>query len=448
MAQDSMMANLFGVSPEIYQQNQQEIARKQGIEFAQLDPYERVNAMAYTQGRGLGSAIGGLLGVQDPAMKLMSQRAEIGKQYDLTKPEGFALMSKELFARNDPQGAAIALQRAKELQESLAKTDLEAAQAGKARAESGEIASKRDSLTSRIQALTDSGMSEALAKGIASNDKAFADTIAAKNIATPAEYAVQARALGFEVKPYLKDYTSQQIQSMEKGVFAHKAGIAKAGATSMIIPVDQMFNKAFTAQDAEKQANSWNAAGEAFATIPSTRQKLADVRGLIDNSFTGTGANVKLGASKLARALNLPVDINKASNTEITEALTTQFAITELKKNFGSNPAVKDFEYQLKVKPGILQEPETFKRLVSNLEKGLVAEEVAYKRGEQYKQNNKGSIYGFNPYSAKAEATTQVNRYYELMNLADKAKTGKGTPLTSAQIQEAQTLQKELGGNL
>jgi hypothetical protein len=95
-----------------------------------------------------------------------------------------------------------------------------------------------------------------------------------------------------------------------------------------------------------------------------------------------------------------------------------------------------------------LQEPETFKRLVSNLEKGLVAEEVAYKRGEQYKQNNKGSIYGFNPYSAKAEATTQVNRYYELKDLADKAKAGKGQPLTQAQIQEAQTLQKELGGNL
>jgi len=337
---------------------------------------------------------------------------------------------------------------AREAQVKQAEASQKYAQANKAMAESGEIAAKRESLNSRVQALVDAGTPENLAKGIASNDKAFSDFVAARNIATPADYAVQARALGYEVKPFLKDYTPEQIQAMESGVFKHKAGIAKAGATSMIIPIDKMFDKAFTAQDAEKQANSWNAAGEAFQTIPSTRQKLSEVRSLIDNSFTGTGADVKLGAAKLARALNLPIDIKKASNTEITEALTTQFAITELKKNFGSNPAVKDFEYQLKVKPGILQEPETFKRLVSNLEKGLVAEEVAYKRGEQYKKDNKGSIYGFNPYSAKAEATTQVNRYYELMNLADKAKTGKGSPLTPAQLQEAQTLQKELGGNL
>ena len=441
------MSGLFGITPESYQDTRQLQEQAQALQQAQLNPYEAVNYMAARAGQQLGRGIGGLLGGQDPTLQRISAFQNLASQADLSTPEGYINFGKQLMSV-DPQRGALAIQRGQQMAQELEKTNLEAAQAGKARAESGEITAKRDSLNSRIQALVDNGMPESQAKGIASNEKAFADTIAARNIATPAEYAVQAKALGYKVNPYLKDYSQQEIQAMEKGVFANKAGIAKAGATSMIIPIDKMFDKAFTAQDADKQANSWNAAGEAFATIPSTRQKLADVRSMIDSSFTGTGANVKLGASKLARALNLPIDINKASNTELTEALTTQFAITELKKNFGSNPAVKDFEYQLKVKPGILQEPETFKRLVSNLEKGLVSEEVAYKRGEQYKQNNKGSIYGFNPYSAKAEATTQVNRYYELINLADKAKTGKGDPLTAAQIQEAQTLQKELGGNL
>ena len=116
MAQDSMMANLFGISPEIYQQNQQEAGRKQGIEFAQLDPYERVNAMAYTQGRGLGGTIGGLLGTQDPVMRLMSQRAELGQQFDLSTPQGFKSLARELLAKNDPQGAQIALQKGSELE--------------------------------------------------------------------------------------------------------------------------------------------------------------------------------------------------------------------------------------------------------------------------------------------------------------------------------------------
>ena len=132
MAQDSMMANLFGVSPEIYQQNQQDLARKQGIEFAQLDPYERVNAMAYTQGRQAGNIASNLLGVQDPVMRLMSQRAELGQKYDLTTPEGFKSLAKELLAKNDPQGAQIALQKGSDLELRESQINLREAQALKA----------------------------------------------------------------------------------------------------------------------------------------------------------------------------------------------------------------------------------------------------------------------------------------------------------------------------
>jgi hypothetical protein len=116
MAQDSIMANLFGVSPEIYEQNRQEQTRKQAIEFAQLDPYERTNAMAYIGGRGLGNIVGGALGAQDPVMRLMSQRAELGQQFDLSTPQGFKSLAKELLAKNDPQGAQIALQKGSELE--------------------------------------------------------------------------------------------------------------------------------------------------------------------------------------------------------------------------------------------------------------------------------------------------------------------------------------------
>ena len=446
MAQD-IVSGLFGLSPEMYQQQMAGQALAEGAQLGRLPPDAFGRAMLYSGGAQLGRGLGGALGAQYPMLQLISQRNAVMRGVDLNDVNSIMQGAKAL-SQFDPQGASALANLAREAQAKQAEASQKFAQATKAIAETGEITAKRESLNSRIQALIDAGTPESLAKGIASNDKAFADFVAARNIATPADYAVQARALGYEVKPFLKDYTPEQIQAMESGVFKHKAGIAKAGATSMIIPIDKMFDKAFTAQDAEKQANSWNAAGEAFQTIPATRQKLADVKTLIDTSFTGTGADVKLGAAKLARALNLPIDIKKASNTEITEALTTQFAINELKKNFGSNPAVKDFEYQLKVKPSILQEPETFKKLVTNLEKGLLSEEVAYKQGEAYKKSNNGSIYGFNPYSAKAEATTKVNRYYELMDLADKAKAGKGVALTPAQIQEAQNLQKELGGNV
>ena len=116
MAQDSIMGSLFGVSPEIYEQNRQEQTRKQAIEFAQLDPYERTNALAFIGGRGLGNIVGGALGAQDPVMRLMSQRAELGQQFDLSTPQGFKSLARELLAKNDPQGAQIALQKGSELE--------------------------------------------------------------------------------------------------------------------------------------------------------------------------------------------------------------------------------------------------------------------------------------------------------------------------------------------
>jgi len=139
MAQDSIMGNLFGVSPAIYEQNKEEATRKQALEFSKLDPYERTNALAFIGGRGLGNIVGGAIGAQDPVMMTLSKRAELGQKYDLTKPEGYESMSKELFALNDPQGADIALQRAKTLQDSIGKLNLQAAQAGKAIAEADKI---------------------------------------------------------------------------------------------------------------------------------------------------------------------------------------------------------------------------------------------------------------------------------------------------------------------
>jgi len=116
MAQDSIMGNLFGVSPAIYEQNKEEATRKQALEFSKLDPYERTNAMAFIGGRGLGNIVGGALGAQDPVMMMLSQRAELGQQFDLSTPTGFKSLAKELLVKNDPQGAQIALQKGSELE--------------------------------------------------------------------------------------------------------------------------------------------------------------------------------------------------------------------------------------------------------------------------------------------------------------------------------------------
>ena len=81
-----IVQSLFGVSPEMYQQAQQQRADAQALQYAKLDPFQRAN---YAIGRGanmLGGAIGGALGGQDPELQRITLRQQIASQIDFTDP--------------------------------------------------------------------------------------------------------------------------------------------------------------------------------------------------------------------------------------------------------------------------------------------------------------------------------------------------------------------------
>jgi hypothetical protein len=81
-----IVQSLFGVSPQMYQQQQQDRMDAQALRFAQLDPFQQAN---FAIGRGanmLGGAIGGALGGQDPELQRITRRQQIASQIDLTDP--------------------------------------------------------------------------------------------------------------------------------------------------------------------------------------------------------------------------------------------------------------------------------------------------------------------------------------------------------------------------
>ena len=81
-----IVQSLFGVSPESYQQAQQQRADAQALQYAQLTPFQQAN---YAIGRGanmLGGAIGGALGGQDPELQRITLRQQIASQIDFTDP--------------------------------------------------------------------------------------------------------------------------------------------------------------------------------------------------------------------------------------------------------------------------------------------------------------------------------------------------------------------------
>ena len=146
MATDSIMAGLFG-TPEAYQQQQQALAQNQASTFAQLDPYERVNAMAYMSGRGIGNLIGGALGVQDPQLKLITTRNALAKQFDLTNPDGMAQYGKALQEAGDIQGAFGVTQQANVMRQQMMEANLAGAKYQKEMFSAGQEAKLRDELS-------------------------------------------------------------------------------------------------------------------------------------------------------------------------------------------------------------------------------------------------------------------------------------------------------------
>ena len=120
MAQDSIVGGLFGMNPEMYQQQQNQQALRQAAELAQLDPMARARTGIMYGANRLVGALGG----QDPQLQKISAIQSLGQQFDVTTPEG--LMQAAGAIRNQYPDVAFGLsQKAQELGLARAKTQKE-----------------------------------------------------------------------------------------------------------------------------------------------------------------------------------------------------------------------------------------------------------------------------------------------------------------------------------
>ena len=102
---ENIVAGLFGLTPQMYGQQQQNTALAEGIRLAQLDPASRGAAMTYAGARGLGGAFANALGVEDPQLKMISARQQIMSQLDQSDPESILKGAQMLAQAGDQQGA-------------------------------------------------------------------------------------------------------------------------------------------------------------------------------------------------------------------------------------------------------------------------------------------------------------------------------------------------------
>ena len=119
---ENIVAGLFGLTPEMYGEQQRKSALQEGITLAQLDPAARGAALTYGGARGLGTAIGGAMGVEDPQLKLISTRNAIAKQIDQSNPESILKGAQMLAQMGDQQGSMALAQLARQAQSEMALT--------------------------------------------------------------------------------------------------------------------------------------------------------------------------------------------------------------------------------------------------------------------------------------------------------------------------------------
>lgn len=104
MATD-IVGGLFGITPEMYQQNVGENILAQGVQMGQLAPDAFGRANVYAGATQIGRGIGGALGAEDPQLKLISLRNALAKQFDINSPEGLSQYANALQQAGDVQGA-------------------------------------------------------------------------------------------------------------------------------------------------------------------------------------------------------------------------------------------------------------------------------------------------------------------------------------------------------
>ena len=86
MATD-IVQGLFGMTPESYQQQRDDEAYKRAAAFGQMDPMQAARTSIYYGANQLGNVVGGMLGAEDPQMRLISQTNQLMQGLNLRDPQ-------------------------------------------------------------------------------------------------------------------------------------------------------------------------------------------------------------------------------------------------------------------------------------------------------------------------------------------------------------------------
>jgi len=437
---DSMVAGLFGLTPEMYQNQQYQQDLKRGYELAQLSPGAAAQAGLQASVGQLGRGVAGLMGVEDPQMKIISARQQILGRLDQTNPTSMLEGAKMLAQMGDQQGAFVLADYARKAQVQIAEQQqrLAAGQASLAAAsrERFQADPEKVRLAKAVAATRGAeGSPEYITAYNESLEKQMTPTEkpARINYGDQANIASQAQfGLPFD---QLSQEQAKVIDTLlqERGVTKAKASAGKP------VDVASIIQEVGSKETTKAKAEAWKAAGEAYKTQVPMIEKLKEVKANLPATFTGAFSETALQFGKALSAFGVPVDENKLSNTEYMNSVSSQVLQT-IARNFPGSLAVKEMDQLVKSKFSSPQQIKTIARILNDLQIEIEAGTKSY---EQLAKLPESERYSKDVNLLTGQNFTKLKRYRAL---EDKARSLKpGETMTQKEVEDAKKLQQELG---
>jgi len=384
---DNIVASLFGLSPEMYGEQQRRSALQEGITLAQLDPAARGAAMTYAGAKGFGSALGGAMGIEDPQLKLISARNAIFQQIDQSNPESMLQGIKMLSQGGDQQGAMALAEYYRKAQGEMAQTEqrlaagkASLAQAARERQQAtptdiqvaNEIATLEDALAqieglsadperTRAKNLLNTRLTE-LRRLTSKGEKAVSANIKEVGVAETTREPVYLDVNNDQQFIYKKDETGKQVRVPFTGGVDRKISETKVTATASTKGAEEGA-KTIAELDAKRLGAAQVSSGKAVEQAGLLQELLKTPQ-----PISGSGAPARVGALRVFSTFGLtsPKDDEALGNADKFNALAGERVISFIKA-LGSNPTDTDREFARTIGPALEKGTKTNTDLINFL---------------------------------------------------------------------------------
>jgi hypothetical protein len=407
MATDSIVGGLFGMSPEQYDMALRQQEQAAGAKLAQLSPFERGQAAIYSGGAQLGRGLGGLIGVEDPQMKLISIRNSLANQFDVNTPQGLIEYSRALQQAGDTQGAMQASGLARQIQGALVE-----------QAQKGSVAQKNIfeiSGAGRAQDLAKSGKytPDSIAASISSND--ISQLVAIDKLAKPVpEFVAKAVELGFGDKGTYGGYSPEQVKSINSSLMRDELDKRAAGASVTRLTVNQNQEQEFAKKRGTTQAQSLSDAADLARGASQALSTLGNMKQLNASGelFTGPLAGSYITGTNFLASVGLlsPAQTRVLTSSEVYDKQAKDLVMQDLGGKLGAQISDADRKFVEARIPQITTSAKARTELLNKLDE-IQRGKIDYYRKMNTHANKFGNLNEFDfseQYSPIQTPTTSV----------------------------------------